>query len=76
MKNQEESGWQAFLTLCSKMQKEKFLQDLFSLFLSFSERKDVASRYHIIRALLEGGAHSKRDSREIRSQYRTNYQRI
>ncbi|AAC67760.1 trp operon repressor [Chlamydia trachomatis] len=65
MKNQEESGWQAFLTLCSKMQKEKFLQDLFSLFLSFSERKDVASRYHIIRALLEG----ELTQREIAEKY-------
>ena len=54
MKQSETTGWQAFLKLCSKMHTEKFLQEFFSLFLSFGEREDIASRYHIIRALLEG----------------------
>ena len=54
MKQSETTGWQAFLKLCSKMHTEKFLQEFFLLFLSFGEREDIASRYHIIRALLEG----------------------
>ena len=53
--------WKIFLTLCSKLKSEKDLENLFDLFLTLEEKELLASRYVIIKALLEG----KMTQREI-----------
>lgn len=55
MKNVDnEEGWALFLTLCSKMKGFEDFDQLFSLFLTFEERETLASRYAIVKALVEG----------------------
>ena len=50
----DESGWQEFLELCSKIKTPEAFNSFFGLFLTFEERETMASRYLIIKALLEG----------------------
>jgi TrpR family transcriptional regulator, trp operon repressor len=47
-------GWQEFLELCSKISSPKELSDVFDLFLTIEEKETLASRYLIIKALIEG----------------------
>lgn len=54
VKESEESGWGEFLELCSKVKTAEAFNSFFSLFLTFEERETMASRYIIIRELLEG----------------------
>jgi len=49
-----ESGWRDFLALCSEIHDPEELNRLFALFFTFEERETMASRYVIIKALLEG----------------------
>lgn len=49
-----ENGWNDFLDLCSKIKKPEEFNRFFSLFLTFEERETIASRYLIIKALLDG----------------------
>lgn len=46
-------GWEDFLKLCSKMQSPEEFNDLFNLFFTIEEKETLASRYLIIKALLE-----------------------
>lgn len=48
----EEDGWRGFLSLCSKAASPEELDELFWLFLTHEERKDIAARYLIIRELV------------------------
>jgi trp operon repressor, proteobacterial len=72
MAKQEESGWQAFLELCSKMQSEKSLEEFFSLFLTAGEREVMAARCRIIQALLDGTL----TQREIAERYHVSIAQI
>ncbi len=55
MKNESaENSWEAFLELCAKIKTPEEFDQFFSLFLTFEEREIMASRYLIIKALLEG----------------------
>ncbi len=49
-----EKDWHDFLKLCSKLKSEQELEDLFNLFLTLEEKELLASRYVIIKALMEG----------------------
>lgn len=61
-KESVEDGWNAFVRLCSQSES---LETLFSLFLTYGEREAIASRYVIVKALLEG----KMTQREISEAY-------
>lgn len=67
-----ESGWQSFLKLCSKIKDPEEFDSFFSLFLTFEERSLMASRYLIIKALLEGEA----TQREIAEKYKMSIAQI
>jgi TrpR family transcriptional regulator, trp operon repressor len=49
-----EGGWLDFLELCSKIKNPENFNRFFELFLTIEERENIASRYLIIKALLEG----------------------
>lgn len=46
-------GWREFLELCSKMKSPEDYDHLFALFLTHEERETMASRYVIVKALLD-----------------------
>lgn len=50
----EKDGWRGFLNLCSSAETPDELGELLWLFLTPEERKDVATRYLIVRELIEG----------------------
>lgn len=60
-KNTDEDGWWRFLELCRKAPDSKMLSELLHLFLTHEERKDLGTRYLIIRDLTEG----KKTQREM-----------
>ena len=47
-------GWQEFIELCAKISSPKELNELFDLFLTIEEKETLASRYLIIKELVEG----------------------
>ncbi|MBA3721955.1 MAG: trp operon repressor [Parachlamydiaceae bacterium] len=67
-----EDGWSDFLDLCSQIKNPKKFDKAFSLFLTFEERENMASRYLIIKALLEG----KLTQREIAEKYKVSIAQI
>jgi TrpR family trp operon transcriptional repressor len=48
-----EKDWKDFLKLCSKTNSEKELEQLFDLFFTLEEKELLASRYVVIKALIE-----------------------
>lgn len=58
-------GWLKFLDLCAKMKGPADFNNLFALFLTYEERETMASRYLIVKALLE----EELTQREIAEQY-------
>ncbi|HEX4045420.1 MAG TPA: trp operon repressor [Gammaproteobacteria bacterium] len=48
-----EKGWHEFLTLCLAVRDEKLLSELFELFFTAEERASLATRYLIVKALLD-----------------------
>lgn len=48
------NGWREFLQLCADIGSSEELGKLFDLFLTIEEKETLASRYLIIKALLEG----------------------
>lgn len=51
--NPEKDGWRSFLELCSKIKDPDDFNQLFDLFLTIEEKETLASRYLIVKALLE-----------------------
>ena len=47
------SGWREFLKLCSKIRTPEEFEQVFDLFLTIEEKETLASRYLIIKALME-----------------------
>lgn len=47
-------GWKEFLRLCTKIDSAEELGNLFDLFLTIEEKETLASRYLIIKSLVEG----------------------
>lgn len=55
MKNKNpEDGWKGLLELCAKVRKPEDFQRFFDLILTIEEKETLASRYLIIKALVEG----------------------
>lgn len=50
----ENDGWQGFLSLCSGAETSRELSKLLWLLLTSEERKDIATRYLIVRELVQG----------------------
>ena len=64
-KRAKEDGWRAFLNLCSAFSDPMEWNQFCNLFFTIEEKNTLASRYLIIKALLEG----KMTQREIAEQY-------
>lgn len=47
-------GWQDFLKLCAKITSPEELGQLFDLFFTIEEKETLASRFLIIKSLIEG----------------------
>lgn len=56
-----EDGWWRFLELLTQLKKTEDLDDFFNLFLTIEEKKNIATRYLIIRDLMRG----KKTQREM-----------
>lgn len=54
MSNSHKKGWHDFLTLCTKFQTTKELDEAFNLFMTHEEKEALSSRYLIVKSLLEG----------------------
>lgn len=67
-----EDGWWPFLDVCAQLGTKEQLNELFSLFLTFDERKDVADRFLIIRDLLQG----KKTQREMADELQVSIAKI
>lgn len=48
------NGWRGFLKLCAKVKSSEEMAQLFDLFFTIEEKETLASRFLIIKALLEG----------------------
>jgi len=71
-KDSTKDGWHNFLELCCKITDPDNLDRFFALFLTIEERETMASRYLIIRALLEG----RLTQREIAEKYNVSIAQI
>jgi TrpR family transcriptional regulator, trp operon repressor len=72
MKKFAEEGWQGFLKLCSKTKSPEELRRLFDLFFTIEEKETLASRYLIIKALLD----EKLTQREIAERHKVSIAQI
>lgn len=68
----DKKGWQDFLKLCSKINSPERFDEIFHLFLTIEEKETLASRYLIIKALLEG----ELTQREIADMYKVSIAQI
>ncbi len=53
MHRTSKEGWPNFLKLCTQIQSAEELNEFFNLFLTIEEKETLASRFLIIKALLE-----------------------
>lgn len=72
MSNASKKGWNEFLTLCSKLDTTKEFDEILNLFLTHEEKESLASRFLIIKGLLEG----KLTQREISEKYKVSIAQI
>lgn len=75
MMDLHKNGWQDFLKLCSNITSPDELRELFDLFFTFEEKETLASRYLIIKALVEK-ANPARNCRNLQNQYRPDHKGI
>ncbi|NGX37071.1 MAG: Trp operon repressor [Chlamydiae bacterium] len=68
----KEDGWQGFLEICSKIHLAEEFGRFLDLFLTIEEKELLASRYIIIKALLEG----QLTQREISETYKVSIAQI
>lgn len=61
MKKGDEDGWRRFLKLCQHAESLKQLEELFDCFLTIEEKENLATRYLLVKELLE----KKKTQREI-----------
>ena len=54
-------AWKDFLKVCAQVDDPKLFGEFLELFLTHEERKDLAGRFALVKALLEG----KRTQRQI-----------
>jgi TrpR family trp operon transcriptional repressor len=67
-----EDGWRGFLELCSTVNSSEDFGEFFDLFLTIEEKETLASRFLIVRALMEG----KMTQREIAKAYKVSIAQI
>ena len=65
-------GWHSFLKLCTMFQTPEELNQFFDLFLTIEEKETLASRFLIVKALLEG----KLTQREISENHKVSIAQI
>jgi len=65
-------GYRGFLDLCLKAKSEEELQKLFALFFTIEEQETLASRFLIIKAILE----NKLTQREIAKKFKVSIAQI
>lgn len=70
--NYSHNNWDEFLSLCSKIKNPEKFNQLFALFMTIEEKENLASRYLIVKALLEG----KLTQREIAEKYKVSIAQI
>jgi len=49
----DKPGWRDFLELCSKIRTKEEFEQVYDLFFTIEEKENIASRYLIIKELLE-----------------------
>lgn len=72
MTKDPKDGWRGFLKLCSTIKSPEVFEQLFNLFLTIEEKETLASRFLIIKALLEGIL----TQREIAEKYKVSIAQI
>ena len=60
-----EDGWRGFKELCRSAVREDRLEPLLELFLTMEEREDLALRFQLIKALLEGNHPQREIAKEL-----------
>jgi TrpR family trp operon transcriptional repressor len=71
-KKSTKDSWRSFLELCSKIHTPEELGRFFDLFFTYEEKETLASRYLIIKALIE----NQITQREISSQHHVSIAQI
>lgn len=54
VQDKTKSGWQGFLEMCSQIDSPEDFNQIFDLFLTIEERETLASRFWIVKSLLQG----------------------
>ena len=68
----EQDGWRGFLSLCLKVKDPRMLNELFELFLTHEEKKDLGLRFSIVKELIEG----KKTQREMAEELKVSIAKI
>jgi TrpR family trp operon transcriptional repressor len=63
--NNGEEDWWCFLALCNRVTGPKSLDEFFELFLTIEERRALANRFLIIKALLKGDRNQRDIARDV-----------
>lgn len=71
-KDVSEDGWSGFLKLCVKIGTAEKYRKLFDLILTIEEKENIAQRFLIIKALMEG----KLTQREIAEKFKVSIAQI
>lgn len=66
------TGWKEFVKLCSEIKSSDELKHIFDLFLTIEEKETLASRYLVIKALLE----ERLTQREIAEEHKVSIAQI
>lgn len=72
MNETTKDGWHEFLQLCAKIKSPNEFNEFFNLFLTIEEKETLASRFLIVRAMLEG----KLTQREISEKHKVSIAQI
>lgn len=72
MSDTTKEGWEEFLKLCLAIESAPEFNAFFNLFLTIEEKETLASRFQIIRSLLEG----KLTQREISEKHKVSIAQI
>ncbi len=71
-KESTKESWRSFVVLCSEMRSHEELNQFFDLFLTIEEKETLASRYMIIKGLLQ----EELTQREISEEYKVSIAQI
>ncbi len=72
MNDNTKDGWQEFLKLCIQIKNTSEFNEFFDLFLTIEEKETLASRFLIIKSMLEG----KLTQREISEKHKVSIAQI